>query len=90
MQCNSEREQTTQLLVDKVATSHNCKFLRVGVLFVTVRIQFPKNAYKSYHVYKVIVVLLIYSKILGALGITWNGMEWNGMDWNGMVWNGME
>ena len=40
--------------LDKVAASHNCKFLGVGVY-----------AYKRYHVYKVIVVLHIYYKILG-------------------------
>ena len=36
-----------------------------GVFFVTARKQFAENAYKSCHVYKVIVVLHIYSKILG-------------------------
>ena len=37
----------------------------LGVFFVTVRIQFSENANKWYHVYKVIVVLHIHSKILG-------------------------
>ena len=32
--------------------------------FVTVRKQFAKNANKRYHIYKVIVVLRIHSKIL--------------------------
>ena len=51
--------------LDNVATSHNCKFMGRGCFFVTVQKQFSENANKSYHVYKVIVVLHIYSKMLG-------------------------
>ena len=50
--------------LDKVATSHNCKFEGVGV-FVPLREQFVENITRSYHVYKVIAVLHIYYKILG-------------------------
>ena len=39
------------------------------VLFVTLRIRFAENINKSYHVYKVIVVLHIDNKILG-IGLT--------------------
>ena len=46
--------------LDNVATNPNCNF---GV-FVTLRKQFAENDNKSYHVYKVIVVLHIYNKSL--------------------------
>ena len=36
------------------------------VFFVTVRKQFAENANKTYHVYKMIVVLHIYNKSLGT------------------------
>ena len=51
--------------LDKVATNHNCKFYGVLVFFVTLRKQLAENTNKSYHVYKVIVVLPIYTKSLG-------------------------
>ena len=51
--------------LDKAATIHNCKFYWDWCFFVTVRKQFSENPNKNYHVYYVIVVLHIYSKILG-------------------------
>ena len=50
-------------ILDKVATSHNCKFW--GVFFATLRKQLVENIDKSYHVYDVIVVLHIYHTIFG-------------------------
>ena len=47
----------------KVPTNKNFKFEGVLVFFVTLRIQLAENANKSYHDYKVIV--LIYNKSLG-------------------------
>ena len=41
------------------------QILRGFGVFVTLRKQFAENANKSYHVYKVIVVLHIYNKIHG-------------------------
>ena len=62
--------------LDKVANSYNCNYYYYyffffgggGVwwcFFVTMRKQFAENANKSYHVYKVKVVLYIYNKIFG-------------------------
>ena len=48
---------------DNVATNPNCNFQGVGV-FVFLRKQFAEKDNKSYHVYKVIVVLHIYNKSL--------------------------
>ena len=50
--------------LDKVATSHICKFQGVLVCFLTLR-KNAENANKSYHVYKVIVMLHVCNKILG-------------------------
>ena len=49
--------------LEKVATSHNCNFIGVGV-FVPLQGQFAENANKSY-VSKAIVVLHIYHKNFG-------------------------
>ena len=45
--------------LDKVPTNKNFKFEGVLVFFVTLRIRFAENANKSYHDYKVIVVLQV-------------------------------
>ena len=44
--------------LENVATSHNCNFMGVVVL-VPLKEQFAESANKSYHVFKVIVVLHI-------------------------------
>ena len=46
--------------LDKVATSNNRKFYGFW--------ENAENATKSYHVYKVIVVLHFYNKFLGIIG----------------------
>ena len=46
--------------LDKVETNQNCKFEGRWCFFVTLRKQLAENANKSYHVYKVTVVLHIY------------------------------
>ena len=51
----------TQL--EKVATSHDCNFMWVGV-FVPLEEQFAENANKSYHVCKEIAVLHICHNFL--------------------------
>ena len=63
--CFSEGGQLTKL--DKVPNYQPIKTsnFRGFFFFVTLRIQLAKNANKNYHVYKVIVVLHIYNKILG-------------------------
>ena len=53
---------------DKIRLGRNQSQLQILgglVFFVTVQKQFAENANKSYHAYKVIVMLHIYSKILG-------------------------
>ena len=53
--------------LEKVATRHNCNFMRgggVGVFCTSAR-TICRNANKSCHVCKVIVVLHIYHKIFG-------------------------
>ena len=48
---------------EKVATSHNCNFMRgVGVICTSAR-TICRKRYKSYHVCKVIVVLHIFHNI---------------------------
>ena len=49
--------------LEKVATSHNCNFMGCWC-FLPLKEQFAKNANKSYHICKIIVVLHIYHKIL--------------------------
>ena len=51
--------------LEKVTTSHNCNFKGGGVFFIPLQEQFAENAYKSYHVCKVIVVLHIYHNKFG-------------------------
>ena len=51
---------------EKVAISHNFNFRGyVVVFFVPQQEQFAETTNKSYHVCKVIVVLLIYHKMFG-------------------------
>ena len=50
--------------LNKEAAIHNCNF-RGSVCFATLGKQFAENANRIYHVYKAIVVLHIYNKILG-------------------------
>ena len=51
--------------LDKVPTNKNFKFEGCWCVFLTLRIELAENANKSYHDYKVIVVLHIYKKSLG-------------------------
>ena len=51
--------------LEKAATSHHCNFMGGLVLFVPLQEQFAENAYKSFHVCKVLVVLHIYHKFFG-------------------------
>ena len=49
------------------ATNQNCKFEGWWCFFVTLRKHLAENANKSYHVYKVTVVLHTYNKGLGVI-----------------------
>ena len=51
--------------LENAGASHNCKFYRVSVYCTYAKKNNSENPYKSYHVYKVIVVLHIHNKILG-------------------------
>ena len=57
--------------LEKVIISHNFNFrlhlpiLDCGGVFLSLQEQFAENTNKSYHVCKVIIVLLIYHKMFG-------------------------